>query len=256
MTGALVATGAIRAIGGARRAPLVAGTAFLAAATLVATGAGAAVAATVAVALHLAVVAAVLLVVLVAALWNLPIAPAPPAPAAEPRAAGRSAAGGRGRPVRRACWAAVVVVVVAGLAAVLIGRLGLDRAVDALGWTVVARLAGVLAAVATSTGLALGASTGQPAPVLIGVGLAAVGTGAAAPLLFDRAGHLATRVGLAADAGPGLVSGVFRLGVLVSPLLVGAIATGAGLFLALGVSAAAGATIAALAGPLTRDHLR
>ena len=346
MAGALVATGAIRAIGGPRRALLVSGTAFLAAglavaaapslalltiafaalglfdgfvdtamnqagaaarqrsgasvmgrlhaslaaATVVATGVGAAAAATVGVALHLAVVAAVLLVVLLVALARLPTAPARPAPAAGPGVASRPDGGGRGRPARRARWAAVIVA--AGLAAVLvelpaqewsalllarqmsasptvagagplvavagvlIGRLVLDRAVDAVGWTVVARAAGVLAAVATIAGLSVGAATGRPAPLLIGLGLAAVGAGAAVPLLFDRASHLAARLGLAADAGPGLVSGVFRLGVLVSPLLVGAIATGAGLFLALGVSAAAGTAIAALAGPLTRDHPR
>lgn len=263
--------------------------ASLAAATLLATGAGALVAGTISPAVHLAVAAGLLLVVLLVALRALPAAPSSSG-ATPSRPAARTAWPGAGRSSRRAAW--WVVVVAAGLAAVLIelpaqewsalllarelsaspsaagagplvavagvlaGRLMLDRAVDALGWLVVARLSGALAAVATIAGLTLGEATREPAPLLVGLGLAAVGAGAAVPLLFDRAGHLAARVGLSTEAGPGLVSGVFRLGVLVSPLLVGAIATSAGLFLALGATAVAGVMIAALAGPLTQDHPR
>lgn len=139
------------------------------------------------------------------------------------------------------------------VAGVLLGRLGLDRAVDRLGWMVMARLSGAVAASGTLTAMVLGASTGNPALLLAGIGVAALGAGTAVPLLFDRAGHLAARVGLAADAGPGLISGVFRLGVLASPLLVGVVASQAGLFVALGVTAVAGATITALAGPLTQN---
>ncbi len=85
--------------------------------------------------------------------------------------------------------------------------------------------------------------------------MAAVGAGVAAPPLFDRAGHLAGRVGLPAHAGPGLVSGVFRLGVLVSPLLVGGAAERSRLFAALAVAALAGGLMVWRAGPLTRDAL-
>lgn len=74
--------------------------------------------------------------------------------------------------------------------------------------------------------------------------------------MFDRAGHLAAHVGLASDSGPGLVSGVFRLGVLVSPLLVGGIAERTDLFVALGAAALAGVLLVVLAGPLTRDFRR
>lgn len=353
VTGAFVATRAVRAIGGHRRALLVAGLAFLAAgvgvaaapslalltvafaalglfdgfvdtamnqagaslrertgvsvmgrlhaslaaATLVATGAGALVAGTVSVLVHLLAVAACLLVVLLVALRALPASPPPALPSSGAAPSQRTAcpySSRSARPSRRGRgrgrgWA---VVVLAGLAAVLIelpaqewsglllarelgagatvagagplvavagvlaSRLGLDRAVDALGWGAVARLSGGLAAAGTIAALMLGAATREPAALLAGLGIAAVGAGAAVPLLFDRAGHLAARVGLAADAGAGLVSGVFRLGVLVSPLLVGAVAASAGLFLALGVTAVAGVMIASLAGPLTQDHPR
>lgn len=267
--------------------------ASLAAATLVATGVGAAVAGTVSVLVHVAVVALVLLLMLLIALRALSPASASE-PLSSGKTSSRPAAGpvssGAARPPRRGPW--WVVVVLAGLAAVLVelptqewsglllarelsagptvagagplvavagvlvGRLVLDRAVDALGWRAVARLSGAVAAVGTIAALLLGASTGEPAPLLVGLGVAAVGAGAAVPLLFDRAGHLAARVGLATDAGPGLVSGVFRLGVLVSPLLVGAVAESAGLFVALSVTAVAGMMIAALASPLTQDRPR
>lgn len=345
VTGAVVATRAVRAIGGPRRALLVAGGAFLAAgvavaaapslallvvafaalglfdgfvdtamnqagadlrerigasvmgrlhaslaaATLIATAVGALVSGAVSVLVHLAVVAVVLLFVLLVALRALPAAPEPPSSDRVSLHA-RAATPGPARASRRGPW--WLVVVLAGLAAVLIelpaqewsglllarelsadptvagtgplvavagvlvGRLGLDRAVDALGWRAVARLSGVVAVLGTIVGLLLGAATREPAVLLVGLGVAAVGAGAAVPLLFDRAGHLAARVGLAVDAGPGLVSGVFRLGVLISPLLVGAVAESAGLFVALGVTAVAGAMIAALAGPLTQDRPR
>jgi len=348
VTGAFVATRAVRAIGGPRRALLVAGVAFLtagvavaaapsltllvvaftalglfdglvdtamnqagaglgerigvsvmgrlhaslAAATLIATGVGALVAGVVGVVVHLVVVAVVLLVVLLVALRALPAAAGPPSSdQTSLQARARAATPGAARASRRRgpWW---LVVVLAGLAAVLIelpaqewsglllarelsagptvagtgplvavagvllGRLGLDRAVDAWGWRAVARLSGVVAALGTIVGLLLGAATREPAVLLVGLGVAAVGAGAAVPLLFDRAGHLAARVGLSVDAGPGLVSGVFRLGVLISPLLVGAVAENAGLFVALGVTAVAGVMIAALAGPLTQDRAR
>ena len=140
------------------------------------------------------------------------------------------------------------------VAGVLVGRLFLDRTVDMIGWRAVARLGGALTAAGTLVALWLGAATREPAFLLIGLGVAAVGAGTAAPLLFDRAGHLAAHVGLSPNAGPGLVSGVFRLGVLASPLLVGGIADSAGLFLALGVTVLAGVTLTALADPLTRDR--
>ncbi len=265
--------------------------ASLAAATLIGTGVGALVAGTVGVLVHLVVVAVVLLSVLLVALRALPADPKPPPSDRESRQA-RALAGppGAARASRRGRW--WLVVVFAGLAAVLVelpaqewsglllarelsagptvaglgplvavagvllGRLGLDRTVDAWGWRVVARLSGVVAALGTIGGLLLGAATREPGVLLVGLGVAAVGAGAAVPLLFDRAGHLAVRVGLPADAGPGLVSGVFRLGVLVSPLLVGTVAESAGLFVALGVTALAGVMITALAGLLTQDRPR
>lgn len=267
--------------------------AALAAATLVATGVGTVVAGSVGVLVHLSVVAGLLFVVLLVALRVLPPSPSPASasPSVSQRLApgptGPDASREPGRPPRHGRWWAVVLAAglaavlvelpaqewsglllarelatsptVAGLgplvavAGVLLGRLGLDRAVDRLGWTVVARLSGAVAASGTLTAMVLGASTGNPALLLAGIGVAALGAGTAVPLLFDRAGHLAARVGLAADAGPGLVSGVFRLGVLASPLLVGVVASKAGLFVALGVTAVAGATITALAAPLTQN---
>lgn len=146
---------------------------------------------------------------------------------------------------------------VAGLGAlvavggVLVGRLPLDHAVDRLGWRRVSVISGVLCVVGTVAGLVLGAATGRAWPLLVGIGLAAVGAAAAVPLLYDRAPYLARQLGLRGDAGPGLISGVFRLGVVVSPLLVGVVAEVAGLFIALGVTAVAGVTVVAVARDLT-----
>jgi len=270
--------------------------AALAGATLAGAAVGALVAGSISVLTHLVVTAVLLLVVLLVALRRLSVedAGADAAPDAPVRDAGEIRDGplpsSAGRPPRRFLW--WLIIASAGLAAVLvelpaqewsalllarelsagptvagagpvvavagglIGRLTLDRAVDALGWRTVARLGGTLVAGGTAIGLVVGAMTREPLLLLVGLGAAAVGAGVAAPLLFDRAGHLAAHLGFAPDAGPGLVSGVFRLGVLVSPLLVGAIATRAGLFPALGVSALAGAALTALAGLLTRDSPR
>lgn len=266
--------------------------AALAAATLAGTVVGAVVAGGVSVLTHLLIVTVPLLFVLLTALRSLArqdtagagcmveavgeVLPGAVSPAASSR--------GRGR---RRWW---VLIALAGLTAVLVelpaqewsglllarelsadptwagagplvavagvlgGRLVLDRAVDAFGWLVIARVGGVVCAGGTAVGLALGSAMRSPVVVLVGLGVAAVGAGVAAPLLFDRAGHLAAHVGLASDAGPGLVSGVFRLGVLLSPLLVGAVAEAAGLFTAVGVGAVAGVALFAIAGLLTRDR--
>jgi hypothetical protein len=47
------------------------------------------------------------------------------------------------------------------------------------------------------------------------------------------------------------VSGTFRIGVLVSPLVIEGVAEIAGLFVALGIAAVAGVAFVALAKPLT-----
>lgn len=265
--------------------------ATLAAATLAGTAVGAILAGTMSVLSHLLVVAVVLLVVLLGALRAMAADDAGRdalGVRVRPGSQGKVTSTPVGRPWRRGRWWAVLTT--AGLAAVLVelpaqewsglllsrelsasptvastgplvavagilvGRLGLDRAVDLLGWRVVTRLAGAVTAIGTVAGLWIGATTHELAPLLIGLGVAAVGAGTAAPLLFDRAGHLAAHLGLSTEAGPGLVSGVFRLGVLASPLLVGGVAERAGLFLALGVTALAGLALAALAGPLTHDR--
>jgi len=251
--------------------------ATLAAATLAGAVVGAGAAGTVGVLTHLLVVAAALLVVLAWALRALAAGDRARAGAAARLTPHQDvaypAASGVGR-LRRAGWS--VVVAVAGLTAVLVelpaqewsglllarelsasptvaasgplvavagvllGRLCLERAVDVAGWLLVARLAGGLTATGTLAAVVLGALTREPAAVLVGLGVAAIGAGVAAPLMFDRASHLAAHVGLPPDAGPGLVSGVFRLGVLVSPLLVGGIAERTDLFVALGAAALAG----------------
>ncbi|SMG19844.1 MFS transporter [Agreia pratensis] len=270
---------AMNQAGGAMRARLGASVmgrlhATLAAATVAATALGAATADVVPLQLHLAVVATLLFVLLLTSLralrTELP-SRAADAPGDDRDVHARS----RTRPRRRTLWWAVVVGAglaavlvelpaqewsalllsrelsatsfVAGLgplvavAGVLVGRLSLDHAVNAFGWRIVIRAAGIVTSVGLVAGLGVSAATETVLPLLVGLGVSAVGAGVAVPLLFDRSTHLAVRVGLAPESGPGLVSGTFRIGVLVSPLLIGGVAEIAGLFVALALAAVAGA---------------
>lgn len=262
--------------------------ATLAAATVAATAVGAAVAGVVPVLPHVLIVAALLFAVLLIALRalraELPagIATANPSDTRDPQKTSNPA---RDQPRRRSLWWAVLIC--AGLAAVLvelpaqewsglllsrelsagplvagfgplvavagvlIGRLGLDHAVNAYGWRTIIRIAGTTTSVGILAGLCVSAATNTAPPLLIGLGISAVGAGVAAPVLFDRSSHLAARVGLPPESGPGLVSATFRIGVLVSPLLIGGVAEIAGLFVALSIAGVAGIAFVALAKPLT-----
>ncbi|MFG6444668.1 MFS transporter [Microbacterium sp. P07] len=262
--------------------------ASLAAATVAATAVGAFVAASVPVLPHICVVAALLLVVLLVALRTLRAEPPTEdvnANADKPRHPRPASSPADGQTRKRSLWWAVLIIaglaavlveipaqewsalllstelsagpVLAGLgplfatAGVLIGRLGLDHAVNAFGWLPISRWAGATTAAGILAGLSLSAATDNAVPLLIGLGISGVGAGVAVPLLFDRSSHLAARVGLPADSGTGLISGVFRVGVLASPLLIGGLAEIAGLFVALSVVAIAGLMFLALAKPLS-----
>jgi hypothetical protein len=263
--------------------------ATLAAATVAATAVGAAVASVIPLLLHVLAVAALLFVVLLIAVRalraELParVATADPAETRDPEDTRTLASN---QPHRRLLrwWAAFICV---GLAAVLvelpgqewsalllsrhlsagpflaglgplvavtgvlIGRLGLDHAVDSYGWLIVIRLAGTMTSVGMLAGLGLSAATDTVLPLLIGLGLSAIGAGVAVPFLFDRSSHLAARVGLPSESGTGLVSGTFRVGVLISPLLIGGVAEIANLFFALAITAVAGAVFVLVVKPLT-----
>jgi MFS family permease len=261
--------------------------ATLAAATVAATAVGAAVAGVVPLLTHILVVAALLFVVLLVALRALRTEVPRRLETSNPGDARgiHKTSGPRDRPWRRPLWwaaligaglAAVLVELpaqewsalllsrelsagpfVAGLGplvavgGVLIGRLGLDHAVNSYGWLVVCRIAGTITGAGMLAGLSISAATDSALPLLIGLGVSAIGAGVAVPLLFDRSSHLAARVGLPEESGPGLVSGMFRIGVLVSPLVIGGVAEIADLFVALGTAAVAGVAFIALAKPLT-----
>ncbi len=84
-----------------------------------------------------------------------------------------------------------------------------------------------------SIGLGVGAATRSPWPVLVGLALAGVGAAPQFPLLFDRAEAIARRLGVAPDAGAGIIATVTRAAMFIGPLAVGQIADRAGLFVGL-----------------------
>lgn len=121
------------------------------------------------------------------------------------------------------------------LGGVLAGRLVLDRVVAVRGW----RWVGVAAASASLVGmtiaLVVGATTRSPWPLFVGLAIAGVGAAPHFPLLFARAGTIARRLGIAVDAGAGVISTVTRAAMLVGPVVVGQVAERAGLFVGLAI---------------------
>jgi MFS family permease len=126
-----------------------------------------------------------------------------------------------------------------------IGRLLGDRLVDRFGQRTVARAGGVIAAVGMGTALAL---PSIPGTIL---GFAAAGLGVAT--LVPAAMHAADELpGLRPGTGLTMVSWLMRVGFLVSPPVVGAIADAASLRAGLFVVPLAGLLVLALSPVLAR----
>lgn len=144
-----------------------------------------------------------------------------------------------GAPVAVAAWGYVALV--AGL---FVGRLCGDRLVDRFGQRAVARAGGMVAA--TGMGLALAFPT-VPGTIL---GFAAAGLGVAT--LVPAAMHEADELpGLKPGTGLTVVSWLMRLGFLLSPPVVGAVADASSLRLGLIVVPAAGLLVVVAAGVLS-----
>lgn len=134
---------------------------------------------------------------------------------------------------------------IALVGAQFVGRLFGDRLVDRFGQRAVARAGGLVAA--AGMGLALAVPT-VPGTIL---GFAAAGLGVAT--LVPAAMHEADELpGLRPGTGLTVVSWLMRLGFLLSPPVVGAVADAGGLRLGLLVVPAAGLVVVATAGVLSR----
>lgn len=121
-----------------------------------------------------------------------------------------------------------------------------DRVVDRYGDVAVVRAGGLLSAAGTGAGLLIG----EPASVIVGFGLAGLGTAALFPLVFHGAGNLP---GLATGHGVAAVAWMGRVGFLVAPPLVGVVSDAVSVRAGLAVVPAAGVVIALFAGALRSD---
>jgi MFS family permease len=240
--------------------------------------AAAAIAMRVPLGLHLGVSAALFAgVALVAHRFCLPgpeVEPAPAAPAASPRASARRVGGARtglvlgalvlvamagtvvedagnswatlylhgslGAPAAVAAWGFIAMV-----GAQFAGRLAGDRMVDRFGRRAVARAGGLVAA--GGMGLALAYPT-VPGTVA-GFAAAGVGLATVVPAAMHQADELP---GLKPGTGLTVVSWLMRLGFLLSPPVVGAVADATSLRAGLLVVPLAGLLVVALAGVLPR----
>ncbi|MCO1655469.1 MFS transporter [Pseudonocardia sp. S2-4] len=143
-------------------------------------------------------------------------------------------------PAAVAAWGYIALV-----GAQFVGRLGGDRLVDRFGQRAVARAGGLVAA--AGMGLALAVPT-VPGTIL---GFAAAGLGVAT--LVPAAMHEADELpGLKPGTGLTVVSWLMRLGFLLSPPVVGAVADASSLRLGLLVVPAAGLLVVVTAGVLSR----
>ncbi|HET6833779.1 MAG TPA: MFS transporter [Acidimicrobiales bacterium] len=120
------------------------------------------------------------------------------------------------------------------------GRFAGDRLTDRLGGAVVLRGGTALVAVGLVTGIAVN----QPAPFAIGLALAGLGAAGFFPLAFSAAARTA---GVSPGSGAATVSLAARLGFMLEPLLMGAVADLVGLRWAFGLVAGVALVVAATA---------
>lgn len=132
---------------------------------------------------------------------------------------------------------------IALVGAQFIGRLVGDRLVDRFGQRVVVRSGGVIVALGMGTALAFPSVWGS----ILGFAAAGFGVATLVPAAMQEADELP---GLRAGTGLTLVSWLMRLGFLLSPPVVGAVADSVGLRIGLIVVPAAGILVILLAGVL------
>jgi fucose permease len=164
-----------------------------------------------------------------------------------------------------ATWSAVfgsdVLGLTAGLAAVgyvlyaaamTISRMVNDRWVDGLGPTRFVRIGAVISFVAL---LAVIASAPLQAPLLAFAGFAGIGVGTSPmfPMMVAVAG---SRPGIPSGYGVALTSWLVRIGLIISPALIGAAADAVGLTTALWIPAVATLAILVLAPAMTGGDAR
>jgi MFS family permease len=128
-------------------------------------------------------------------------------------------------------------------AAMTLGRVAGDRVVDRWGEVTVVLTGGLLVALAVGGGLVVE----RPWALICGFALAGFGAAPLFPVAFHAAGNLP---GLATGNGVAIVSWLARVGFLVAPPLIGALADRAGLRMGLVVVPMAGLGVAGLAGVL------
>lgn len=115
-------------------------------------------------------------------------------------------------------------------ATMVLGRLGGDAVIDRLGAARTARLAGGWVAVSVAAALLAARATGAPVVALVGFAAAGLGAAVTFPLLFV-AGERVDPSG--SGRGAATVSGLARVGFLVTPPLVGVVAEATSLVLAM-----------------------
>lgn len=160
-----------------------------------------------------------------------------------------------------ASWGAVLLrtelgtsAAVAGLvfigfqSAMTLSRLTGDRLVDRYGAVAVVR-GGALVA---TGGVGLGLAIGEPASVIVGFALAALGTGTLFPLVFHAAGNLP---GVSTGHGVAVAAWMSRIGFLVVPPVVGLVGDAVDLRTGLVVVPVAALVVALLAPTLRDEHL-
>lgn len=133
-------------------------------------------------------------------------------------------------------------------AGILLARGVIDPAVDRVGAPTVLRWGNALAAVALGLGLLGGGLTGSPLITLAGFAIGGVGVAANFPLMFAGSDRMARDLGLPRGTGTSIVGTLPRVGGLLLPALVAALAGTVGLLWAVGVTVI-GALIAAVVLP-------
>lgn len=140
------------------------------------------------------------------------------------------------------------LVFIAFQSAMTLSRLTGDRLVDRYGAVAVVRTGALLSA----GGVGLGLAIAEPASVVVGFALAALGTGTLFPLVFHAAGNLP---GVSTGHGVALVAWMSRLGFLVVPPVVGLVGDAVDLRTGLLIVPAAALVVAVLAPNLRDEHL-
>lgn len=135
---------------------------------------------------------------------------------------------------------------VALMAMHFVGRLVGDRLIDRYGPRLVVRVGGLV------TALGMGAALAWPSVPLtiVGFGLAGLGVATTIPVAFHAADALP---GFRAGTGLAILSWALRLGFMLSPVVVGAIADATSLRVGLLLVCAAGLALVGLAGALSRS---